>query len=376
MRDKFLVFERLRVLTIDLNAIQQNWLKLCALTRSNVAGVIKANAYGLGAAEVGSALYAIGCREFFLASLEEAVAARSYLPGDATIYVLGGLRNVDVVELFARKLIPVICSTYDVERWLKFKTDCGINAAAVLKVNTGMTRFGLDEHDFHLICNDISRLKAINPLMLMSHLACADDVEHQQNYLQLERFLRSFTQIKKNLPAAKASLANSSGIFLGNQWHFDLVRPGAALYGINPVPLKKNPMFPVVRLSLPILQIRRLSAPESIGYGATTSLSASSRVAVVAGGYADGVNRTLGAQPDGMLLGQRVTSVGRTSMDSMIFDISHVIASDDDLMCSSIEVVGEQYSLDRLMKDNQSLGYEVLTSIGSRYKREYLPGVV
>ncbi len=364
------------MLTIDLNAIQHNWLKLSSLTQSNVAGVIKANAYGLGAAEVGRALHAVGCREFFLASVDEAIAARSYLPGDAVVYVLGGLRNVDVSELYARNIIPVICSAYDVERWLKFKTACGINAAAALKINTGMTRFGLDEHDFYLLCGDESRLKAINPLILMSHLACADDSAHLQNHLQLDRFLKSFQCIKKLLPQIKASLANSSGFFLGKQWHFDLVRPGAALYGINPTPLEKNPMLPVVRLSLPILQIRRLDATELIGYGATVSLSAGAKVAVVAGGYADGVNRTLGAQPEGMLLGQRVKSIGRISMDSMIFDVSHIAASDEDLMCSSIDVVGEQFPLDKLIKDNQSLGYEVLTSIGSRYKRTYLSGVI
>lgn len=376
MRNKFGVFERLCVLTIDLNAIQQNWLKLSALTQSNVAGVIKANAYSLGAKEVGRALHAVGCREFFLASVEEAVAARSYLPSGAVIYVLGGLRNVDLSELHAKSLIPVLCSGYDLEQWLRFKTNTQTNAVAALKINTGMTRFGLDEREFTFLCEDESRLKTIKPSLLMSHLACADDPDHLQNDLQNDRFLNSFEQFKKILPAARASLANSSGIFLGKKWHFDLVRPGAALYGINPTPLKENPMSPVVRLTLPILQVRTLSASESIGYGATVNLLAGAKVVVVAAGYADGVHRTLGARPEGILLGHQVRAIGRISMDSMIFDVSHVAASDHDLMCSSIEVIGERFPLDRYMKDSQSLGYEVLTSIGSRYKRNYLPGDV
>lgn len=368
--------ERVYVLTVDLNAIQQNWLTLSASSLASVAGVIKADAYGLGARQVGCALYAVGCRTFFLASVEEAVTARDFLPADAAIYVLGGLRNVDISELFARNLIPMLCSVYDVEQWLKFKSSAQVNAVAGLKINTGMTRFGLDERDFSLLCTDEFRLKAINPELLISHLACADEVNHLQNNIQLNRFLKSLEQIKRVLSPVRASLANSSGIFLGKEWHFDLLRPGAALYGINPTPLDKNPMLPVVRLALPILQVRSLSASEFIGYGATASLPTGARVAVVAGGYADGVHRTLGAHPEGILLGQRVKVIGRISMDSMIFDISHIAASDEELMQASVEVIGDDCSIDRLMKTHKTLGYEVLTSLGSRYKRHYLPGAL
>jgi alanine racemase len=363
------------VLTIDLHAIQKNWLQLVALSRTNVAGVIKANAYSLGAKEVGNALYTVGCREFFLASFEEASAARSYLPADTLIYVLGGLRNIDLAELHERGITPVLCSAYDIEQWLAFKKKVNINAIAALKINTGMTRFGLDENEFSSLCNNIERLKAINPALLISHLSCADDSNQPQNHRQLNRFVKSLGQIKKVLPSIRASLANSSGIFLGKDWHFDLVRPGAALYGINPTPLEINPMNPVLRLTLPILQIRTLSNVEFIGYGATANLSAGARVAVVAGGYADGAHRSLGGQPEGMLLGCKVKAIGRISMDSMMFDISNVNESEDKLMNASIDVVGDHFPLDVLMAKNHSLGYEVLTSLGSRYQRHYLPGV-
>ncbi len=364
------------MLTIDLNAIQQNWLKLSTASLANVAGVIKANAYSLGAKEIGRALYAAGCREFFLASLDEAIEARSYLPKEAVIYVLGGLRDVDISMLCAHDLIPVLCSAYDVERWLKFKGRQQLNAAAALKINTGMTRFGLDETGFFELCSDYARLNTINPKLFMSHLACADDSGHQQNIEQFNKFIKAFGQIKKAVPAIRGSLANSSGFFLGRDWHFDLVRPGAALYGINPTPSMVNPMSPVVRLTLPILQIRTLSSSEAIGYGATANLSVGAKVAVVAGGYADGVNRTLGDQPEGILFGHKVKAIGRISMDSMMFDISHVPGSESDLMQESVEVIGDILTIDDLMIANKSLGYEVLTSIGSRYERKYLPGAL
>lgn len=364
------------MLTIDLNAIQKNWSKLDALTSASIAGVIKANAYGLGAEKTGKALYAAGCREFFLASFDEAVAARSYLPAGALIYVLGGLRNIDLAQLHKLNLIPVLYSNYDIDKWLIFKKTTKATLVAALKINTGMTRFGLDERDFFALCDNPDRLQAINPALLISHLSCADDQNHSQNRSQLERFTKALEKIKKIHPSIRASLANSSGIFLGKEWHFDLVRPGAALYGINPTRLTQNPMYPVLTLALPVLQIRTLDTVESIGYGATVNLSAGARVAVVAGGYADGVHRSLGFQPEGVLLGYRVKAVGRISMDSMMFDITNVPVSEDDLMQASVNVIGDHFSLDALMAKNHFLGYEVLTSLGSRYSRNYLPGIL
>lgn len=364
------------MLTIDLSAIQKNWLQLADLTEASVAGVIKANAYGLGASEVGKALYAVGCREFFLASYEEALAARSYLPADTTVYLFGGLRSVDLAEIVTQKIIPVLYSTYDIDKWLLFKSAENLQSPAVIKINTGMTRFGLDAEQFAELCSDSERLTAINPVLLISHLSCADEAAHPHNRMQLERFIKSLACIKKVVPDIRASLANSSGIFLGAEWHYDLVRPGAALYGINPTPTRANPMRQVVKLALPILQVRRLSETELIGYGATGELPAGARIAVVAGGYADGAHRTLGLRPEGILLGHKVKAIGRISMDSMMFDISALEESEEQLMASSIELIGDHCPLDALMAGNPSLGYEVLTSLGSRYPRRYLPGVL
>lgn len=361
------------MLTIDLAAIQANWLKLQTInTGDSVAGIIKANAYGLGADKIGSALYEVGCREFFFASIDEALAAKNYLPPSSLIYMLGGVNNGDELNLIEAGVIPVLCSLQSINGWAKAIATCGSKAPSAIKINTGMTRFGLDLDEFESLCNDIELLQKINPILFMSHLACADEHNHPLNILQLDRFASCASVIKALLPDVRLSLANSSGIFLGDAWHFDLLRPGAALYGINPVPGAPNPMSSVLRLSLPIMQVRTLDEPAAIGYGGSVTLAKGRRIAVARGGYADGLHRTLGLQPEGFLCGQHVKAVGRISMDSIIFDISTLDLPDDLLLSEKIEVINEHFSLDYLANKNKALGYEVLTSLGSRYEREYL----
>jgi alanine racemase len=363
------------VLTIDLAAIQSNWLKLQTIgVGANVAGVIKANAYALGANQVGNALYVVGCREFFFASINEALAARAFLPSDAVIYVLGGVATGDERILIESNLIPVLCSISSIDKWAKANIALGSNASSAIKINTGMTRFGLDVREFEALCNNEKLLRAINPVLLMSHLACADDRDHPLNLLQRRIFSNCARLLQPLFPKLRFSLANSSGIFLGDKWHFDLLRPGAALYGINPVPNNPNPMLPVVRLSLPVVQVRRLDAEAAIGYGSSVTLCEGARVAVVAGGYADGLHRTVGLQPEGYLNGQLVRSVGRMSMDSTMFDISALNLPSDQLLGQQVDVINSAFSLEYLSKKNTSLGYEILTSLGARYQREYLAG--
>lgn len=364
------------MLTIDLAAIQSNWLKLQTLgAGASVAGVIKANAYGLGADEVGNALYAVGCREFFVASINEALAARTFLPSDAIIYLLGGIRAGDERLLIDSNLIPVLCSSSAIEAWAKANSSSGSNAPSAVKVNTGMTRFGLDIREFESLCGNVNLLRAINPVLLMSHLACADERDHYLNSQQQHSFSNCAKLIRPLLPKLRFSLANSSGIFLGAEWYFDLLRPGAALYGINPIPNNYNPMLQVLRLSLPIMQVRDLDASAAIGYSSTATLPEGGRIAVVAGGYADGLHRILGLQPEGYLNGKLVRAVGRMSMDSAMFDISSFDLPSDRLLGLKIEVINTSLSLEYLSKKNTSLGYEILTSLsGGRYLREYLPG--
>lgn len=363
------------MLTIDLAAIQSNWLKLQTVgAGASVAGVIKANAYGLGADKVGNALYAVGCREFFFASANEALAARAFLPSDSIIYVLGGISTGDERLLIESNLTPVLCSLSAVDGWAKANFALGSNASSAIKINTGMTRFGLDVREFESLCSDKNLLREINPVLLMSHLACADERDHPLNLHQQNLFSDCVQLMRPLLPNLRFSLANSSGIFLGDKWHFDLLRPGAALYGINPIPNTLNTMLPVVRLSLPIVQVRKLEAEAAIGYGSSATLPEGACVAVVAGGYADGLHRTVGLQPEGYLNGQLVKAVGRMSMDSTMFDISALGVSGDQLLGQSIDVINSSLSLEYLSKKNTSLGYEILTSLGARYQRKYLAG--
>ena len=363
------------MLTIDLAAIQSNWLKLQTIgAGASVAGVIKANAYGLGADAVGNALYAVGCREFFFASLDEALTARAFLPEAAIIYLLGGIHAGDEPLLIESKIRPVLCSFSAIERWAKANSALSFVAPSAIKINTGMTRFGLDVGEFESLVGDVNLLRAINPVLFMSHLACADERDHPLNLLQKSIFSNCVKLIRPLVPNLRFSLANSSGIFLGDEWHFDLLRPGAALYGINPIPDNSNPMLSVVRLSLSIMQVRTLDASSAIGYGSGVILPAGARIAVVAGGYADGLHRTLGLQPEGYLNGQMVKAVGRMSMDSTVFEISSISLPSDQLLGQEIDVINSSLSLEYLHKKNAALGYEILTSLGARYKRKYLAG--
>lgn len=358
------------ILTIDLAAIQSNWRYVASLlNNSECAAVVKADAYSVGAAEVASALYQAGCRSFYLATLEEAAELRQLLPQDAIIYVLGGVRVGTEADFASQQLIPILYSLNEIQHWSEFCASLAEALPCVIKVDTGMTRLGLSLSDLDDFLRAVADFPWLNPILIMSHLACADEREHSLNTIQLQRFQLAVAKMKTYFPAVKASLANSSGTFLGEDFHFDMVRIGAALYGINPQGDRPNPLKSVIALKLSVLQIRILTADALVGYGAAASVKAGARLAVVAGGYADGIHRTLSLHPKGMVDGCPVSAVGRISMDSCIFDISSV-ATDPEY----IEVINQQLSIDSLIHNNKSLGYEVLTSLGRRYLRHYLPG--
>lgn len=358
-------------LCIDLRAIVANWRRVCAELSKTPAAVIKANAYGLGAEPVGKALYQAGCREFFLATLDEAISARAFLPSDARLYVLGGARPGEEAECLRWALVPVLSSLDAAERWAlacqKTKSSCG----SAIKIDTGMTRLGLSAEEWECLRGRPELLRACRPQLWMSHLACADDAQHPMNRHQQQTFQRYCDEIRVLFPRIRTSLANSSGIFLGTDWHYDLARTGAALYGYDPHWGRAPQMAPVVQLELPLLQFRELTQRADIGYGATESRPTGSRLAVVAGGYADGLNRILGPNAVGLLDGQEVPVVGRISMDTTIFDISGVHLSQPPEQ-SWISVLNEQLTLSRVSHRAGALGYEVLTSLKGRYRRVYL----
>lgn len=361
------------VLTINLSAVEENWRRVNRQLhgQTRASAVIKANAYGLGADRIGPFLYALGCREFFVATLEEALATRCYLPSEAVIYVLGGVRAGAEALFIQQSLIPVLSSLSAVERWRQVCTQKNLLGRCAIKIDTGMTRLGLDAMDFASLCSANNGFQYLDVVLVMSHLACADEPGHALNQHQLRAFQDVVAAARKSLPRARFSLANSSGVFLGADWHFDLVRPGAALYGINPQPKTKSVVLPVINLRLPVIQVRTIKHSVALGYGASARLDPVARVLVVAGGYADGLHRTIGRDGVGVFNATLLPVIGRISMDTTIFDASALAEGElaEDMM---LEVCNSDLTVDYLAEKVGALGYEVLTSLGSRYQRLYL----
>jgi alanine racemase len=354
------------ILEIDLAHIAANWRFLARRVEpAGCAAVVKADAYGLGAAQVSAALVAAGCRLFFTATLDEGVALRAGLPEPVEIAILNGPIPGSAYDFVKYRLIPVLNEPGQVGYWRGIAARHG-GLPAILHLDTGMARLGLTMREFEALAEELSDPNAICWRALISHLACADEPQHPLNETQRARFASA----KSRLGRMPASLAASSGIFLGRAFHFDFVRPGAALYGINPQPGRLNPMRQIVHLKGRILQIREVDRGESVGYGAAHSMAASGRLATVAVGYADGWHRSLSPRGSGRLGGKRVPLLGRVSMDLVVFDVSDV----DPALAQPgqfIELLGEDYGVDAAAGDAGTIGYEILTALGRRYHRVY-----
>jgi len=359
------------VLTIDLAAVESNWRKLAGMTLPvECAAVVKADGYGCGLEQITARLYKAGCKTFFVADLGEGRRARTVAP-EAVIYVLNGVFP-DTGRAFAdANLRPVINSTTELAEWDAFVAINDWRGGAALHVDTGMNRLGLPIEDGMAIA---SRMKSANHgiTLLMSHLACAETPEHPLN----EKQIRLFRELRIAYRGIPSSLANSSGIFLGGTVHCDLVRPGGALYGANPIPGKKNPMRPVIELKGRIVQVRQGKKGETVGYGAAFTVARPSRLAIVAVGYADGYVRAAGAakgKPAAELIvaGRRCPVVGRISMDLLAVDVSDLpdrAARRGDFAT----LIGGELSLETVAAASGTINYEVLTSLGRRYHRHYI----
>jgi alanine racemase len=357
-------------LKVDLSALQQNYRSL----RGRIVGsgqcgaVVKADAYGLGALKIAPALYAAGCRDFFAATLDEALALRRRLPAGSRIYILNGLLKGIESECADHDLLPVLNTAGQIERWTAEARRRQRMLPAVVQFDTGMSRFGLSESEaIRLADEHATARRAIDIRFVMSHLACADEALHEANRYQLSRF----SDLASRFPGVRCSLANSSGIFLGPDFHSDLVRPGAALYGLNPVPGKPNPMKQVVTLTAKVAQLREVKPGDYVGYGRTYMTPQRAKLATVAIGYADGIFRTLGNQGAVYIDGRRLPIVGRVSMDSMSVDLGPLgdHAPDD---IQNVEVIGSHQSADDVAAAFGTIGYEILTALGSRFQRTYV----
>jgi alanine racemase len=345
------------ILHVDLPAIVANWRDLVARHGAPCAGVVKADAYGLGAARVARALHAAGCTTFFVAHLIEGVALRAALgPGPAIIVLDGFPPGADADAA----LIPVLNHLGDVA------AHAAAGSRAVLHLDTGMSRLGLDAKEQARLAEDRARMDGLRLLHVMTHLACADEPGHPMNAAQRTRFANAAARIAPDVPR---SVANSSGIFLGPDYRSDLARPGCALYGINPTPGAPNPMRQVLRVEAEILQIRDIAAGDTVGYGASWQAGEPRRIATVAAGYADGYLRALSGRSFALLHGRTVPLAGRVSMDLTTFDVTDVPQArpGDRLLL----IGGEGYTPDDLAARCGTIGYEILTSLGARYHRAY-----
>ena len=357
-------------LIVDLAALGENYRTIAESTAAAVAGVVKANGYGLGAPAVARALHAAGCRTFFTAFTREAVELRRVFT-DAEIFVLMPLVGDEVHVLHEHRLTPCLFDSEGIDRWIESASAQGAPARAGLHVETGIHRLGLEPEAFSALLADDALRSRLDVTLLMSHLACADEPSAPANRRQLERF----RAVRDAFPDARASFANSAGTFLGPEYHFDLVRPGIALYGHDPHYLHTAPRVrPVATLEARLGQIATVEPGESIGYGGVATCDTARRIGVVLAGYADGIPRSL-YRPDRrfevVVAGHRVPLFGTVSMDMITIDLSGVPEGAVEVG-AWVEIFGTNAPIERVAEQTGTIPYEVLTGIGPRVRRIYV----
>jgi len=350
-------------LTVRLGAVAENYRTCRRLAAGAVtSGVVKANGYGLGAAQVTAKLLAEGCDTFFVARLEEGIAIRPIAP-KARIFVLDGPHATSAPAFVTHNLTPVLNSLEQVAIWSK----AAPGRDAAVHFDTGLNRLGLPPSELSVLAAEAKLHRAgFNLVLVMSHLACAEDPALPMNAEQLSRFRAGLA----TLPPAPASLASSGGILLGRDYAFDLVRPGIALAGGNPQSGLSNPFAVTVRLTGRILQRRRVDKGECVGYGATFRVVRPTSLATVALGYADGLMRALGNKGAGAIAGHKAPIVGRMSMDLVTLDVTDI---PEDLAATGAEVefLGDTMLLEDMAQAAGTAAYEILTSLGRRVRRVY-----
>lgn len=348
-------------LTIDLGAVVANWRALDAMTSCETAAVVKADAYGVGAARVGAALHAAGVRSFFVALAEEGAELRGAIGPEPTIYVFSGLMPGDERLVRSQNLIPLVNSPDQVRAAQSLYASTGATQPIGLQLDSGMNRLGLEPSELATLLDDPGGLAGLDIRLVMSHLACADEPGHPQNEVQRAAFDAMTAALPPQIPR---SLAATGGVLLGERYHYDLTRPGVGLYGGSPFAQAAA----VVTLEAPIIQIRDVARGETVGYGASFEAETDRRIATLSLGYADGMIRALG---DGFAMnvaGRSVRSVGRVSMDLITLDVTDVPGAKEGAMAS---ILSPNLTIDDLAAAANTIGYEILTSLGARYERRY-----
>ncbi len=359
---------------VDLSNLAWNYRFLGGLTgaETTIGAAVKANAYGLGDKRVAAALYSAGCRNFFAATPDEASNIRPNLGDDATVFALHDAcgHPQDMEQMAAAGIVPVVNHLAALEEWRRLASKIGRRIRIAVHLDTGINRLGMppDEQEI-LIAEAQGLLNGLEVRLWMSHLACADEFGRDENDAQRD----AFAAVLARLPKAPASLCNSSGIFHGKGFHFDLARPGIALYGGNPVPHMPNPMREVVKLISPVLQIRNVDTGMAVGYGATHRVASKGRVATLALGYADGYIRSLSGLGVVNIGGFSAPVIGRISMDLTTVDVTGIPESAA-YAGAVATVIGDGISIDSVAAAAGTISYELLTGLGTRVERVYTGG--
>jgi len=352
------------ILNINLTKLKNNYLILKKeIGNSICAATIKANAYGIGYEKALTSLTDVGCNDYFVASINEAINIRK-INDNASIYVFHGVKKDETQAFLDHNIIPVINSKNQLNIWSEFAKSRAIKLNMVLHFDTAMNRLGVEYSDFDYFYN--YDYKMLNILYVMSHLSSASEMQANNN-----NQLSKFKKIIKKFPNAKYSLANSSGIFLGKDFHFDMVRAGVALYGVNPTPYKKdNPMLNIINLKTKIIDTKIISKDGYVGYGLNNKISKNTKIAIIPIGYADGYARILSNKAYCFIKGSNYPIIGNISMDLTIIDISNDKGNNINIG-DYVELIGDNIKIDDLVKNTNLIPYEILTSLIGRYKVKY-----
>ncbi|WP_407965098.1 alanine racemase [Bartonella sp. C271] len=372
--DKFVGYEAnvtlpyTAVATINISAIIANYKTLVQrVAPIECSAVVKADAYGLGAEKIAPALYQAGCRTFFIAHLKEALQLKAILPQNITLVLLNGIPPTAEELITKAGIVPVLNSRHEIETWQMHCQKNGKKFPAIIQIDTNMNRLGLDQEELKWLIQNPTLFERADIKYIISHLANGDDITHASNCAQKNAMKTALAQ----LPACKASLANSGGIFLGPDFYFDLVRPGIALYGIDPHKKHPTSLKSVLELKAQVIQSRYTEAGTPVGYGGSFITQKPSILTTISIGYADGWLRNLSNKGSVYFKRHKLPIIGQISMDSIIVDATN-LKHEKPKRGDWVELIGRHQTIENVAADAGTIPYEILTSLGSRYKRIYI----
>jgi alanine racemase len=362
-------------LTIDLSVLKRNYMKLQAHVGAAcaVAGVVKANAYGLGVENIMPALEEVGCPIYFTATPREALEVRALT--DKHVAALNVIMEEETCKVFTdNNIMPVLNTIEDITIWHDWCVREGVMPPAFLQFDTGMRRVGLSYDDVKYLSEKTELLQSLNIYALMSHFASADDTKSALNQKQGDLFKEMLSLLPQDMVSkAKKCLCNSAGTALNSDYHYDIVRPGKSVFGLQAIenfedaPLFESP----VTLEARVLQILDVKKGDTIGYNETFTAEEDMRIATISMGYADGVRRHLSGKGHFLFNGEKLPIRGRVSMDMTMVQIDH-LGERAPKRGDYVAFLNKQQTPDDIAKIVGTNGYEILTGLGKRAQRLYI----